>query len=151
MLVREVMTSEVQCCSKDDTAQAVAQVMKDRDVGVVPIVEDGQQPKVVGIVTDRDLCLDVVAAGKKPADVKVADLLKEQVVACYADDDIEDAADLMAVNQVRRLPVLDDDDHLVGIVSIGDVSRQRAIEPQDTGEVLSAISEPDDQSSGKSH
>jgi CBS domain-containing protein len=142
MLIQEVMTTDVKCCTREDTAQKAAQIMKAADTGVVPIVEEGNGAKVVGIVTDRDLCTGVVAEAKNAGEVKVRDLLSDRVIGCYADDDTSDVADTMAVYQVRRLPVLDDDDRLIGIVSIGDLTRERAIESDDSGEVLASISEP---------
>jgi CBS domain-containing protein len=142
MLVQEVMTTDVQCCTREDTAQKAAQIMKKADTGVVPVIEEGDGARVLGIVTDRDLCLGVVADAKNAGEVKLRDLVSDRVIGCYADDETSDVADTMAVYQVRRLPVLDDDDHLIGIVSIGDLSRERAIESDDTGEVLASISEP---------
>lgn len=144
MLIQEVMTTDVKCCTKEDTAQKAAQIMKSADTGVVPVVEEGDGAKVVGIVTDRDLCLGVVAEAKNATAVKLRELLSDRVVGCYADDDTADVADTMAVYQVRRLPVLDDEDRLIGIVSIGDLSRERAIESDDSGEVLASISEPNE-------
>jgi|SRR5690242_17516435 CBS domain-containing protein len=142
MLIQEVMTKDVKCCTCEDSAQKAAEIMKSADTGVVPVVEDGDGAKVVGIVTDRDLCLGVVAEAKDAGEVKVRELLSGRVVGCYADDDTSDVADTMAVYQVRRLPVLDDNDRLIGIVSIGDLSRERAIESDDSGEVLASISDP---------
>jgi CBS domain-containing protein len=126
------------------SAQKAAQVMKDADTGVVPIIDNDRERKVVGIVTDRDLCLRIVADAKDPRQVKVGNLLSDEIVAGHIEDVAQDAADNTAVNKVRRLPVLDNDDRLVGIVSIGDLSREEAIDPEDSGEVLASISEPNE-------
>ena len=144
MQVRDIMTSSVECCTPGDTAQKAAQIMNNSETGAVPVIKSIGEPKVIGMITDRDLCLKIVAAPKNPVQVKGEELVNDQVIACHADDDVKDAADMMAINQVRRLPVLDDDDLLVGIVSIGDLSRSLAIDSDDSGEVLATISDPDD-------
>jgi CBS domain-containing protein len=147
MQVREVMAADVHWCTVEDSAQKAAQVMKDADTGVIPIINNDQERKVIGIVTDRDLCLRIVADATDSRQVKVGDLLSDEIVACHIEDEAQDAADNMAVYQVRRLPVLDNDDRLVGIVSIGDLSREEAIGPEDSGEVLASISEPNEAAS----
>ena len=84
--------------------------MKSADTGVIPIVESESDLRVVGIVTDRDLCLNIVAEAKQAKQVKVRELASDRVEACHLEDDPQDAADNMAVYQVRRLPVLDDNE-----------------------------------------
>ena len=142
MLVQEVMTADVKCCTMEDSAQTAAQMMKTVDTGVIPVIENSDQPTVVGIVTDRDLCLNVVAEAKNPANVKLREIVSDRVIGCYAEDEVEGVANAMAVYQVRRLPVFDEDGRLLGIVSLGDLSRERAIESEDSGEVLASVSEP---------
>jgi CBS domain-containing protein len=135
------MTTEVLYCTLEDSVQKAAQIMKIADTGVVPIVDNEADPKVLGMVTDRDLCLSIVAEGKDPRAVNLQGFTSGRVIACYLEDDAQAAADSMGVYQVRRLPVLNNEDRLVGIVSIGDLSRERAIDPEDSGEVLTTISE----------
>src|SRR5438477_8271166 len=142
MLVQEVMTADVKYCTMEDSAQTAAQMMKTVDTGVIPVIENSDQPTVVGIVTDRDLCLNIVAEAKNPANAKLREIVSDRVIGCYAEDEVEDVANAMAVYQVRRLPVLDEDGRLLGIVSLGDLSRERAIESEDSGEVLASVSEP---------
>jgi CBS domain-containing protein len=109
------MTADVRWCTIEDSAQKAAQVMKEADTGVVPIIDNDQERRVVGIVTDRDLVCGIVADAKDSRQIKVGKLASDEIVACRTEDEAQDAADNMAVYQVRRLPVLDDNDRLVGI------------------------------------
>jgi CBS domain-containing protein len=114
--------------------------MKDKDVGPVPIVQDKISKKLLGIVTDRDLALKVVAAGRDPNTTTVRDVMTTDVVTCREDDDIEQALDAMSHHQLRRILVVDNDKMLVGIIAQADVAT-RMDEPEKTGEVVKEISE----------
>jgi CBS domain-containing protein len=123
-----------------DTAVNVAQLMKERDVGPVPIVEDKISGKLIGIVTDRDLAMKVVATGRDPNTTLARDVMTKDVVTCRDDDEIDRALDAISTRQLRRILVVDANDTLVGIISQADVAT-RMDEPEKTGEVVKEISQ----------
>jgi len=137
MLVREVMTRGVKTIKPDGTVQEAARLMKDMDVGPLPVC-DGH--RIVGMVTDRDIAVRSAAEGKDPKTQSVSEVMTSDAVACRANDDVSEAARLMHERQVRRLLVLDDDNRLVGIVSLGDVATQS--DDSTAGHALEGISEP---------
>ena len=122
MFVREVMTSDVVIASPEDTLQRAAEMMADIDAGVLPV---GENDRLVGILTDRDITVRAVAAGKEPTECKVRDVMSPDLKYIYDDESVEDAARNMTSLQVRRLPVLNRDKRLVGIVSLGDLALKR--------------------------
>lgn len=135
--VSEVMSTDVQTISPDDTIEEAAQEMRDGDFGLVPVVEDEE---LVGVVTDRDIAIRAVAEGKDPS-TPVSEVMSEGVVWVNEDDSVEDAARIMSEHQIRRLPVVDSEQHIVGIVSLGDFAVDSSeIEP--VVEALSDISRP---------
>jgi len=117
------------------TLQQVASKMRDHDVGAIPVCEGG---KPIGMVTDRDIAVRVLANGKDAAKLVAKDVMSKNVVFCRDTEDAEDAIRLMEVNQVRRLPVLNEAQKLVGMVSLGDISH--ALSQDLTGEVTKAVS-----------
>ena len=119
MKASDIMTSSPCCCSPNDSLQDVARTMRDNDCGAIPVVEKGC---VVGIVTDRDLAVRALAAGKS-ADAKVGDIITRDVCCCSTDDDVREVEKIMADNQVRRVPIVDADGCCVGIVSQADLAR----------------------------
>ena len=136
MQVRDLMTPDPELVSPDTTIRDAAQRMRDTDVGALPVGNDGQ---LTGMLTDRDIVIRAVAEGRSGDEVTVGEVLTTSVVSCRPDDAVEDAANLMAQHQVRRLPVVDDG-RLVGIIALGDVARQ----DQDAGgAALDDISEPE--------
>jgi CBS domain-containing protein len=137
MKVSEAMTPRVATLSPDDSMQEAAILMDRFDTGVVPVGEDG---RVVGIITDRNLVIRGVAAGKDLG-TSVRDLMTEEVEHCLVDDAVEQVARLMAERQVRRLPVLDRDRKLAGIVSLGDLALA-GDEPDEAARALRGISQP---------
>jgi len=140
MKCSEVMTKDPSCCVPTDTAYDAAQLMKSEDVGPIPIVKDKQSKELVGIVTDRDLTLKVVAAGLDPKATRIEDVMTTDLVTCQVDDDCDAALDLMEENQVRRIPVIDGSrNRLVGIISQADIAT-RLDEPAKTAEVVEEIS-----------
>ena len=136
----EVMTKSPVSALPTDTVVNVAQLMKERDIGPVPIVEDKVSRKLVGIVTDRDLAMKVVAEGRDPNTTLVRDVMTKEVVTCREEDDIDGTLDAMSTHQLRRIPVVDKDDRLVGIIAQADVAI-RMDEPEKTGEVVKEISQ----------
>jgi CBS domain-containing protein len=136
----DVMSENLVYSSPEDTVSHVAQLMKKEDIGPVLIVDNEDSKRLVGIVTDRDLALKVVAEGRDPQTTKVEEVMTRKVITCRADDDVENAMKAMAQYQLRRIPVVDKDDRLVGIISQADVAT-RVGEPERTAEVVREISE----------
>ncbi len=137
---RDVMTKDLIYASPQDTVSHVAQLMKREDIGPVLIVDNEESKRLVGIVTDRDLALKVVAEGRDPQTTTVEEVMSRKLITCRPDDDIENAMKAMAQYQLRRIPVVEDDNRLVGIISQADVAT-RVDEPEKTAEVVKEISE----------
>ena len=135
--VRDVMTTRPRAVSPDTPVSQVAELMEMEDVGAIPVV-DGD--RLVGIVTDRDIVVRAIAKGKDPKGMPAKDVSSDELVTVDADQDLDDALRLMARHQVRRLPVVDQEQRLVGVVSQADV----AIEAKEkhAGEMLEGISRP---------
>ncbi len=133
--IKDVMTANPTSCEPSTTVVDAAKVMAQEDVGPVPIVEGG---RVVGIVTDRDFVVRVLAEGRDPSSTTIGEIASADLVTVQPDSDLNEALNLMAQNQVRRLPVVEGD-QLVGIVAQADVAR--AAEEEKTGEVVQDISQ----------
>lgn len=133
MQVQQLMTRNVELVSPGTSIQEAARQMRNDDTGALPV---GADDRLVGMVTDRDITVRAVAAGR--FDAKVGDVLSEDVYYCFEDDDVERAANVMAEHQVRRLPVMNRDKRLVGIVSLGDISTS---DEDSAGVALSDVSE----------
>ena len=133
--VRESMTSNPCSIDTDKTVAYAAKMMRDEDVGIAPIVEGD---RLVGVLTDRDIAVRVVAEGRDPEQVKVTEVASRDVVTLDPQQDLDEALRLMARHQVRRLPVVEEDGRLVGVVAQADVARQT--DEQRTGEVVEQIS-----------
>lgn len=134
MKVSDCMTRDVEITNPDMTLREAAKLMADCDTGVLPV---GENDRLVGILTDRDIAIRAVASGKGP-DAKVRDAMSGDVCWCFEDEDIDDALERLAEEQIRRMPVLSRGKRLVGIISIGDLSD--SAQPQQTGRTLGAIS-----------
>jgi len=134
------MTSKPVCCLPDDVVARAAKLMKVGNVGSIPVIEDEKSMKLVGIVTDRDLAMHIVAEGRDPKSTKVGAVMTGNVVTCLADDDLHKALDAMASHQLRRIPVVDGASKLVGIIAQADVAT-RAGQPEKTAEVVKEISQ----------
>src|SRR6185437_13726861 len=111
--------------------------MEEADIGFLPV---GENDKLVGMLTDRDIALRAVAQGKDPKKTKVRDVMTKRVLYCTADEDVEDAASNMAELRIRRLPIVDQDKRLVGVVSIGDIAFRE--NPQMAGQALESVVNP---------
>jgi len=135
MNVSEVMTREVKVVSPDDLLQTAAQIMQENDFGILPVGEDD---RLIGMVTDRDITIRAVARGLAPTSCRVRDVMSSEVKFVYDDESVDDAARNMSELQVRRLPVVNRDKRLVGIVSLGDLA---ITEPEPASEALSSISQ----------
>ena len=136
---RDVMTRDLVYCLPDETVANVAQLMKKEDIGPILIIDNDESKRLVGIVTDRDLALKVVGEGRDPQNTKVEDIMTVKIVTSRANDDVQKAMKAMAQYQLRRIPVVDDNDRLVGIISQADVAT-RVDEPKKTAEVVKEIS-----------
>ncbi|HEY2972022.1 MAG TPA: CBS domain-containing protein [Pyrinomonadaceae bacterium] len=139
MKCKEIMTKDPVCCLPGDTVDQAAQLMKDEDVGSVPVVADQQTKRLLGIVTDRDLAVKVVAEARQIAAVKVEEVMTRNPATCHDDDDLQKAIDAMEQHQVRRIPIVDNDGRIVGIIAQADVAT-RINEPEQTAEVVAEIS-----------
>ncbi len=136
----EVMTREPVCCEAADSISKVAEVMKREDVGSVPVVESRNDARLVGIVTDRDIVVKVVADGRSLDGARVRDAMTPDPVCCREDDDVSRAVSLMEERQVRRMPVVGADGRLAGIIAQADIAT-RLQKDRTTGELVEAISE----------
>lgn len=139
MTCREVMTADPLCVVPWDTAARAAQIMKSEDVGPVLVVDDHSSRHLRGIVTDRDLALKVVAEGRDAGSVRVEEVMSEGLITCHPDADAHEAMRLMSDHQVRRIPVVDERDRLVGIIAQADVARHA---DEHIGDVVEDISQP---------
>ena len=139
MKVSEVMTTEIETVRPDQQARDAARFMLHADTGSIPVT-DGE--RLIGIITDRDIAVRGVALGYGP-DTLVGELMTTGVVSAQADEHVEEAARKMGKAQVRRLPVIDGDSRLVGIVSLGDLARQT--DEQTAGQALDGVSAPGSQ------
>ncbi|HKA44221.1 MAG TPA: CBS domain-containing protein [Burkholderiales bacterium] len=135
MVVSEVMTRDVKIGSPDDALQRAAQLMEQNDFGMLPI---GENDRLVGMLTDRDIAVRAVAKGLSPQQCKVREVMSADVKYVYEDESIEQAARNMSKLQVRRLPVLDRKKRLVGIISLGDLALEKT---KPAGEALKGISQ----------
>ena len=136
MKVSDVMTRDVQTVSPDTTAQEAANFMLREDAGSMP-VSDGD--RLIGMITDRDIAVRGVAKGYGP-ETPVRDLMTDEIICAREDDDVEDVASKMSNAQVRRMPVIDENERLCGIVSLGDLAREADNDSADRA--LEGVSEP---------
>lgn len=136
MKVNQCMTREVRIVDPDETLQDAARAMADIDAGILPV---GENDRLVGIVTDRDIAIRAVAIGRQPT-AKVRDVMSGTISYCYEDDEAEDVLETMANFQIRRMPVLDRNKRLVGIVSITDLAHNG--EAARAGATLGDIARP---------
>jgi CBS domain-containing protein len=131
--VRDVMTSNPECVTEKDSLRDAARIMKSADTGVVPVV-DGK--KVIGLVTDRDIVVRVIADGKDPMKASVRDAMTTGVRTVKEDMPLDQVLDLMSNAQIRRVPVVNASNEIIGIVSVGDLTEQAS-----RGEVGEAVKE----------
>jgi CBS domain-containing protein len=142
MLINEIMTREVESIGPDDTLQEAAMKMKELGVGPLPVCDN---QSLVGMVTDRDITVRAVASGLDPATTRVRDVMSDEIVCCFDDQEVEVAARLMQSKQIRRIMVMDRDKKLVGIITLADLAAL-GVNPQRAGEILQEVSEAAPQS-----
>lgn len=142
MKARDIMTTNPGWCTPETSAKDAAKMMADYDCGCLPVVESDNVPKLIGVVTDRDITLRGVARGATP-DVPVEQLMSTDVSCCFADSDLSEVEQIMAERQVRRVPVLDDDGCCIGMISQADLALEqgRLVSEQEVGRVLEQISQ----------
>ena len=142
MQAKEIMSSDPQCCTPEDTLRDAARMMADNDCGCLPVVEDKAGKRVIGVLTDRDIAIRGVARGKTP-DSKVNDVMSPAPACCSAEDDVEVVEKIMIDKQVRRVPVVDADGRVVGMIAQADLARDnRAASDREVGRIVEKISEP---------
>lgn len=146
MRIEDIMSSPVRTCRRDDNLGAAARIMWEHDCGVVPVTdEDGH---VVGVITDRDICMATYTQGCGPRKIPVGEAMARIVFSCHPRDSLETAERVMADRQVRRIPIVDDENRVVGILSLNDLARYVASARKKNGlkrevtETLAAISQP---------
>jgi CBS domain-containing protein len=133
--ISDLMTRDVSVISPDDTVQHAAQLMRDQDIGSLPVCTG---KRLVGMLTDRDVTIRAVASGKAPADIKVSDAMSDQVLWCFEDQTAGEVLQQMGDQQIRRIPVISRSMELVGMISLGDLARHR----EHTDKALEEISSP---------
>jgi CBS domain-containing protein len=140
--VSDIMTPEPACCTPNSTAQEAAALMRDNDCGSIPVVESDQRKRLVGIVTDRDLSIRGLAEGNGP-ETRVGELMTTAPISTVPEDEVEIVREVMVSRLVRRVPVVDLNGNVVGIVAQADIAREEgAASDQEVGRIVEAISEP---------
>jgi len=151
MKVEQLMTKDVGTCGPDDSLGEAARIMWERDCGFVPVVESAERRRVVGVVTDRDACMAAYTRGRALGEIRVGDVMSTGIRACRAGDDVASAEAAMREAQIYRLPVVDDADQLLGVVSLADIAREarreagskrREVSAAEVGETLGWIRQP---------
>jgi CBS domain-containing protein len=137
MRVQEIMTSDPACCKPEQTLQEAAHLMLTNDCGCIPVV-DADSNRIVGLITDRDIAIRAVAAGKDPVRTQVSEAMSHAVVVLPSETPIEQCLLLMEENQVRRAPVVDQNGRLIGIVAQADIARTAP--PEQVGGLVSEVS-----------
>ena len=135
MKIREIMTTNVECVSPDTGVLELANKMKTLDVGFIPVCESD---RLAGTVTDRDIVLRVIAPGRDVNTCKARDIMSHEVFYCFEEDNVKDVAGKMRDKEVRRMLILNKDKRLVGVVSLGDISK---VEEKESGKALKGITD----------
>jgi CBS domain-containing protein len=146
MKCSDVMTQSPVCCIGSDTVVKAAQMMSASDVGSVPVIDSERNKLLLGIVTDRDLTLKVLGENRDPKATLIEDVMTFDPATCYPGDDLSKAMDIMSEYQIRRVPVIDIDGRIIGIISQADIALYTH-NAQKTAEVVQEISKPELQTS----
>jgi CBS-domain-containing membrane protein len=151
MQVEHLMSKQVVCCSPEDSLSRAAQLMWDHDCGCLPVCTGNGASRVSGVITDRDICMSALFQGRALAELKVADAMSRQVYTCRPTDSLADVERIMSEARIRRLPVVDAEGSLVGMITLADLAREaerestyprRAISGQEIGLTLASICQP---------
>lgn len=137
--VKDIMSKTLVCCTPEDGIQKAAELMKANDIGSIPVVNDCSDRRLLGIVTDRDICVKAVATGKSNVRVKVSEVMTKGPTTCGPDESVEACEALMERKQVRRIPVIDARGACIGIVSQADIALRDTAEH--TSKTIAAISQ----------
>ena len=137
----DVMTRHPICCTPRDSVVDAARIMRDEDCGIVPIVEDRSTMRLVGVATDRDIVIRAIANGRNPYECTVRECATERVHALPAEASLKECRQLMESRQIRRVPVVDESQTLIGIVAMADLAEE--VDDDKLGELLTEVSEPD--------
>jgi len=140
MKIRELMTPDPVCCTPEDSAQKVAKILRDQDIGSVPVVMDQSSRKLVGMITDRDLCCSIVAEGLDPASTKIDRLFSLNPVTCREGENINNCEQLMQEHQIRLIPIVDGEERCIGIVTQADLALKEGAEK--VSKTVAEISKP---------
>lgn len=151
MRVDQIMTKQVSCCSPDSTLAEAAQLMWDRDCGFLPVCSSEGASRVCGVITDRDICMSALFTGKPLYELRVSEAMSRQLHTCRPSDSVLDAEKTMRQARIRRLPVVDEQGAVVGILSLADLARvaarentlpKREITEAEVGDTLASICQP---------
>jgi CBS domain-containing protein len=140
MKSKDVMTEKVVFCYPGDKVEKAAKKMKKADIGSLPVVENKENKKLTGILTDRDLALKVIGKGRNPKSTKIKKVMTKKVVTCRTTDEVQKVMNLMAEHQLRRIPVVDKDNRVVGVIAQADVAT-RLDQPNQTAAMVKDISQ----------
>lgn len=140
MQVKDVMTNNPACCTVDTKLQEVAQMMVENDCGCIPVVENEETLKPIGIVTDRDICCRTIAEGKNPLDMTAGDVMSSPVATVKREDSVDDCGHIMEENQIRRVPVVDQQGGCCGMVAQADLALKASEDT--TADVVKQVSQP---------
>jgi CBS domain-containing protein len=140
MKVRDAMTPEPVCCLTTDSAQKVAGILCKQGVGSIPVVTDHESRKLIGIITDRDLCCSVVANGLNPQSTPIEKFISQNPVACREGESLDNCQRLMQERKVRRIPIVDGDGRVIGIVSQADLALKDR--PENVAKTVAEVSKP---------
>jgi CBS domain-containing protein len=140
MKVREVMTTNPVCCTITDTAQKVARIFRDKQIGSLPVVADQQSQKLIGMITDRDLCCSVVADGLDAKSTTIERFISLNPVSCRDGENLDKCERAMQEHQIRRIPVVDAEGKCIGIVSQADLALKD--KPEKVSKTVAEISKP---------
>ena len=135
--IADIMTRDVESIAPSENIQRAAQIMRDADVGSLPVTEG---KKLLGVITDRDICVRAIAEGKEPTVTYVQSIMTENVVTCPPNTEIRKAVDMMAQHQIRRLLIVDENRQLVGVIAQADVARENNLN-QETGRLVEGVSQ----------
>ena len=146
MRIEQLMSQPAINCGQNDTLNTAARLMWENDCGVLPVV--GDDGRLVGIVTDRDICMSAYTQGKSLHEILVSSAMAKQVFSCHPQDSVDAAEQLMSKSQIRRMPVIDDDNHPIGVLSLNDIARNAGSARRGNGvdheivQTLAAICQP---------
>ena len=140
MKIRDVMSENPVCCTATDSAQSVARIMCERNIGSIPVVSDQQSKELLGMITDRDLCCSVIARGLDPKTTTIQKFVTGNPITCREGENIDKCERAMQEHQVRRIPVVDGQNHVIGIVSQADLALKG--KPEDLPKTIAEISKP---------